>query len=210
MRCGCARCFQSGGQRPQIHGARQGRHGHLCPVRKGRRRPLSRAFCVTDTGIGIAEDRLGDIFEPFRQVENSFTRTYQGAGLGLSIVHRLVDLMDGTINIESTPAKARACMSSCPSRRTGMRHQAPPTSICRKAWRQELRVLLVEDDPSNRFPTQMLLEKAGHKVILAENGRQAIDLLAANDIDCILMDIQMPVMDGIEAHPHHPKQTSSR
>jgi len=60
-------------------------------------------------------------------------------------------------------------------------------------------VLLVEDDPSNRLPTQKLLEKAGHDVFLAENGQQALDLLAANDIDCILMDIQMPVMDGIEA-----------
>ena len=74
---------------------------------------------------------------------------------------------------------------------------AAETSFTGTGYR--LRVLLVEDDPSNRLPTQKLLEKTGHEVFLAENGRQAFELLAANDIDCILMDIQMPVMDGIEA-----------
>ncbi len=155
-------------------------------------------FCVTDTGIGIAEDRLREIFEPFRQVENSFTRSYQGAGLGLSIVHRLVDLMDGTISIESIPGEGTSVHVVLPFRTIKVNSstdasQSPGDSgIC-------LHVLLVEDDPSNRIPTQKLLEKAGHKVILAENGQQALDLLATNDIDCIFMDVQMPVMNGVEA-----------
>jgi two-component system sensor histidine kinase EvgS len=155
-------------------------------------------FCVTDTGIGIAEDRLRDIFEPFRQVENSLTRNYQGAGLGLSIVQRLVALMNGTITIESTPGKGTSVHVVLPFKtHADASSSAAETSFTGTGDR--LRVLLVEDDPSNRLPTQKLLEKAGHDVFLAENGQQALDLLAANDIDCILMDIQMPVMDGIEA-----------
>jgi len=155
-------------------------------------------FCVTDTGIGIAEDRLRDIFEPFLQVENSLTRNYQGAGLGLSIVHRLIDLMDGTITIESSPGEGTSVQVVLPFKR----HGDTPSSAAETSFNGavgRLRVLLVEDDPSNRLPTQKLLEKAGHEVFLAENGRQAFELLAANDIDCILMDIQMPVMDGLEA-----------
>ena len=155
-------------------------------------------FCVTDTGIGIAEDRLRDIFEPFRQVENSLTRNYQGAGLGLSIVQRLVDLMGGTITIESTPGIGTSVHVVLPFKTyADASSNAAETSFIGTGDR--LRVLLVEDDPSNRLPTQKLLEKSGHEVFLAENGRQAFELLAANDIDCILMDIQMPVMDGIEA-----------
>ena len=155
-------------------------------------------FQVTDTGIGIAEDRLSVIFEPFRQVENSFTRTYQGAGLGLSIVHRLVGLMNGKISIESTPGTGTTVHVVLPFKtdRENSAQIVEPAAIKTGAG---FRVLLVEDDPSNRIPTQKLLEKAGHEVTLAENGRQALELLAENDFDCILMDIQMPVMSGVEA-----------
>jgi two-component system sensor histidine kinase EvgS len=155
-------------------------------------------FSVTDTGIGITEDRLSDIFEPFRQVENSYTRNYQGAGLGLSIVQRLVDLMGGTISIESNPGKGTSVHVVLPFKI----HEDSSSSAAETSFTgtgDRLYVLLVEDDPSNRVPTQKLLEKVGHKVIVAENGQQALEMLAANDIDCILMDVQMPVMDGIEA-----------
>jgi two-component system sensor histidine kinase EvgS len=155
-------------------------------------------FCVKDTGIGIAEDRIGDIFEPFRQVENSFARNYQGAGLGLSIVQRLVDLMGGTITIESAPGEGTSVHVALPFKIPGN----TPSSTVETSFPgtgDRLRVLLVEDDPSNRIPTQKLLEKVGHEVALAENGRQAIELLSAKDFDCVLMDIQMAVMDGIEA-----------
>jgi two-component system, sensor histidine kinase len=155
-------------------------------------------FCVKDTGIGIPEDRLSDIFEPFRQVENSYTRTYQGAGLGLAIVHRLIKLMHGSITIESTPGEGTSVHVVLPFKAD--RRTSPNTS---KSASDRLgtgvRLLLVEDDPSNRFPTQRLLETAGHQVFQAENGSQAIEVLAENDIDCIFMDIQMPVMNGVEA-----------
>ena len=155
-------------------------------------------FCIADTGIGIPEDRLGEIFEPFRQVENSYTRSYQGAGLGLSIVRRLVSLMDGTITIESTPGVGTQVHVVLPLQKSGTDSQAKSNASPGDTG-GGLRVLLVEDDLSNRMPTQKLLEKAGHTVLLAENGRQALDLLAENDIDCVLMDVQMPVMNGVEA-----------
>jgi len=155
-------------------------------------------FCVADTGIGIPEDRLGDIFEPFRQVENSYTRSYQGAGLGLSIVHRLVSLMDGTITIESTPGVGTTVHVALPFQK--IQTDSPTAASASPGdTARGLRVLLVEDDLSNRLPTQKLLEKAGYTVLLAENGSQALDLLAESDIDCVLMDVQMPVMNGVEA-----------
>jgi PAS domain S-box-containing protein len=155
-------------------------------------------FCVKDTGIGIPEDRLNDIFEPFRQVENSFTRTFQGAGLGLAIVLRLVKLMDGSINIESTPGEGTSVHVVLPFKADRRTSSSTSKSVSDRL-ETGVRLLLVEDDPSNRFPTQKLLESAGHHVVPAENGRQAIDLLAKNDIDCVFMDIQMPVMNGVEA-----------
>ena len=155
-------------------------------------------FCVTDTGIGIPEDRLRDIFEPFRQIENSYTRNYQGAGLGLSIVQRLVNLMRGNISIESIPGQGTRVHVVLPFKAAPNTSPDPSKSVSDRL-KTGLRLLLVEDDPSNRFPTQKLLESAGHQVLLAENGRQAIELLAENDIDCIFMDVQMPVMDGVEA-----------
>ena len=155
-------------------------------------------FCVTDTGIGIPEDRLRDIFEPFRQIENSYTRNYQGAGLGLSIVQRLVNLMRGNISIESIPGQGTRVHVVLPFKAAPNTSPDPSKSVSARL-KTGLRLLLVEDDPSNRFPTQKLLESAGHQVLLAENGRQAIELLAENDIDCIFMDVQMPVMDGVEA-----------
>jgi two-component system sensor histidine kinase EvgS len=155
-------------------------------------------FSVYDTGIGIPEDKLTDLFRPFAQVEGSYTRKYQGAGLGLAIVRRLVELMSGHIYIESVlgegtevhvalPIKAHKAASS--KTRT-----EPAGTPC-----AGLRVLLVEDDLSNQVATSKLLEKSGHVVTLAENGVKALDFLRKTRFDIVLMDIQMPVMGGLEA-----------
>ncbi|MFP4109387.1 MAG: PAS domain S-box protein [Desulfonatronovibrio sp.] len=157
-------------------------------------------FTVSDTGIGIPDGKLESLFKPFVQVDGSHTRKYQGAGLGLSIVKRLVDLMGGKINISSQagqgtnvyvvlPFKLPDGVESPKNLETGPLLQA----------KQSLRILLAEDDPSNAMPVQHLLEKSGHAVTLAENGQQVLDLLDDQDFDVILMDIQMPVMDGVEA-----------
>ena len=155
-------------------------------------------FAVSDTGIGIPADRLRDIFEPFRQVESSYTRSYQGAGLGLAIVQRLVHVMQGSISIESEPGEGTDVHVIIPlavASRPGTRTQPETTKHGPK--RKGLRILLAEDDPSNQFPIMKFLEKAGHEATLAENGIQALETLARRDFDLILMDIQMPVMDGV-------------
>ncbi len=157
-------------------------------------------FSVSDTGIGIPADRLQDIFEPFRQVENSYTRSYQGAGLGLAIVQRLVTSMAGNITIESEPGEGTEVHIVIPFSVAGQEGSGSrPAPAAAAAGRKGLRVLLVEDEPSNQFPVMKFLEQAGHEPTLAENGSQALEILSRRDFDIILMDIQMPVMDGVEA-----------
>ncbi|SDB30548.1 PAS domain S-box-containing protein [Desulfonatronum thiosulfatophilum] len=157
-------------------------------------------FTVQDTGIGIPEDRLTDIFEPFRQVEGNYTRYYQGAGLGLAIVQRLVHLMDGSIEVQSDLGKGTRVEVALWLKTGQQASQSGMTMSSGKMTKpRRLRILMAEDEPSNSFATKKLLENAGHVVTLAEDGREVLGLLTAQEFDCILMDIQMPVMNGIEA-----------
>ncbi|KHK02666.1 sensory box histidine kinase/response regulator [Desulfovibrio sp. TomC] len=156
-------------------------------------------FCVADTGCGIPDEAIGSLFKPFTQVSQGYRRNVQGAGLGLSICSRLVTLMGGNIAVDSEPgvgtsiyfcvtfasAQALACQIARPGRRS------PAVA--------GLRVLLAEDDHVTRLATSRMLEKAGHAVTVAFDGAQALERLAAEDFDLVLMDIQMPVMDGLEA-----------
>ncbi|HDQ40581.1 MAG TPA: PAS domain-containing sensor histidine kinase [Desulfonatronum sp.] len=157
-------------------------------------------FSVSDTGIGIPEDRLKDLFKPFVQVDGSYTRSYQGAGLGLSIVKRLVELMGGSVDIDSSPGAGTTVYFVLPFKlpegASGSGQQEPGQLA---EVQQKLRILLAEDDPSNALPVRLLLEESGHIVTLAEDGQQVLDLLKVQDFDCILMDVQMPVMNGVEA-----------
>jgi len=172
----------------------------MTPLAPIRGRELRVLFSVFDTGIGIPDDKFKDLFKPFAQVEGAYTRKYQGAGLGLAIVRRLVDLMHGRIFLESALGEGTAVHVVLPFRLPhGVAAMAVPDSTEACEACPGLRILLAEDDPSNQFPVQRMLEKAGHVVTLAENGRQAVSLLLDQNFDCVLMDIQMPVMDGIEA-----------
>ena len=157
-------------------------------------------FTVSDTGIGIPDDKLDGLFKPFVQVDGSYTRSFQGAGLGLAIVKRLVDLMGGKISMQSTVGEGTTVQVFLPfklPRRTSI----PAEQDSRQSPQagQSLRILLAEDEPSNALPIMKLLEKAGHTVTLAEDGQQVLDLLKTQDFDVILMDVQMPVMNGVEA-----------
>ena len=157
-------------------------------------------FQVQDTGIGIAEDKLQNLFEPFVQVDGSLTRSYQGAGLGLSIVRRLVELMGGSLSIESQPEQGTLVQVILP---VGLPAEYSPNQHEDNGpgytERHGLHVLLAEDEPSNGLFIQKLLQNDGHQVTVAENGKEALEMLDQNDFDCVLMDIQMPVMDGVEA-----------
>ncbi len=167
---------------------------------KRRERDIQVLLTVSDTGIGMTPHRAGDLFKPFVQAENAYTRKYQGAGLGLSIVKRLVELMHGEVTVESMPDAGSTFNILLPLKVPEQPEKEQQLDASESAPdNQGLRVLLVEDDPSNQLPMKRLLQKSGHQVSLAGNGQKALDMLAHQDFDCILMDIQMPGMDGMEA-----------
>ncbi|WP_338668260.1 ATP-binding protein [Pseudodesulfovibrio methanolicus] len=161
----------------------------------GRKRLL---FTVRDTGIGIAERDLSRIFAPFSQVDGSLTRTYQGTGLGLPIVRKLVELMGGNCEVESEPGKGTAIrFFLVVGEHTGAADAAdaaPGPGASRP-----LRLLLVEDERVNRVMARRLLERMGHTVVEAENGRDCLTLLRDHSFDAVLMDVQMPLLNGLDA-----------
>ncbi|WP_152555016.1 ATP-binding protein [Desulfonatronum thiodismutans] len=171
----------------------------MVPIRSWKPGAARLLFTVTDTGIGIPENKLKDLFQPFTQVDGSYTRRHQGAGLGLAIVKRLVELMDGNLCMESREGEGTSAHFALHFKLpddTTTKNDSPLPSASAPSG---LRILLAEDDPSNAFPTQERLKLAGHHVTLAENGKQVLKLLKEQDFDVILMDIQMPEMDGLEA-----------
>jgi|GEM_PF-486260 len=154
---------------------------------------------VSDTGIGIPDAQLGAIFEPFGQVEGVYVRRFGGAGLGLSIVRRLVALMGGEIAVDSAEDSGATFYVSLP---LGRLDAPAPTEAVRPGTMAPgggLRVLLAEDDAVSLMSFSRMLTKAGHQVDTAEDGARVLALLAQRDYDCILMDVQMPVMDGVAA-----------
>ena len=156
---------------------------------------------VSDTGIGVPKNKIVDLFEPFTQVDGSYSRRFGGTGLGLAIVKRLVVLMDGTLEFCSWVGQGTEVHVTLPLRKANSCH--PP------ALEQEipedsdppphLSVLLVEDDPVNRLTVSHMLVQSGQQVHVAKNGVEALAFLSAHHVDCVLMDIQMPEMDGMEA-----------
>jgi CheY-like chemotaxis protein len=156
-------------------------------------------IAVRDTGIGIAPEAVDQIFQPFTQEDGSTTRRYGGTGLGLTISRKLAELMGGTINVESTPGVGSCFSVTLPFiiGTTVIIHQAAETAA---DWDSPpLRVLLVEDDQATITFGTGLLKKLGHSVTTAENGKQCLAALENGTFDIVLMDIQMPVMNGEEA-----------
>jgi len=159
-------------------------------------------FTVTDTGIGIPPAHADRLFEPFHQVESSNTRSYGGTGLGLAICKRLVEMMDGTIGFESTPGQGSS-FSFTAVLRPSDRADQPTPRLSETGTVENLlsgiRVLLAEDNDINRQVSQEVLEQAGATVRIAVNGRQAVEATETEPFDVVLMDIQMPDMDGLTA-----------
>ncbi len=166
-------------------------------------------FSVTDTGIGIPEDKLAEISTPFLQLDSSLTRSYKDAGLGLAVVHRLVELMNGSVSIESSegkgttvrvrlPLKLASADAGTPGLDESEQFERPPEPDTEDR-RRGLRLLVAEDERINQLALQKLLESEGHHVTVVSDGGQVLASLVLEDYDCILMDIQMPVMNGAEA-----------
>ncbi len=153
-------------------------------------------FSVGDTGIGIEQQRLNHLFSAFVQADSSISRKHGGTGLGLSICRQLVDLMGGQISVRSHVGKG-----SVFSFALEFKHQKRVRSRAAVTIPKRLQgnILLVEDNAINQQVAGELLESYGLLVIIADNGQQALDCLHNNDIDLVLMDIQMPIMDGMQA-----------
>lgn len=150
-------------------------------------------FEVQDTGIGISAAAMARLFEPFSQGDSSTTRRFGGSGLGLAICRQLVDLMGGTLEATSSPGQGARFWFSIPLRRGGI---AQPTSSGSAMLR---RVLVAEDNAVNRLVAARLLEQLGCQVVVVEDGQRAVERVRAGDIDLVLMDCQMPRMDGFAA-----------
>ncbi len=164
--------------------------------------PVWLRFEVRDTGIGIAPERQQVIFEPFAQADSSTRRTYGGTGLGLSISARLVELMGGQLTLTSALGQGSTFTFTIPLAQAveplpvveEAADPTPPPMATRAA-----RILLVEDNPVNQQVMTLLLEKVGHQVEAATNGREALERLEQQRFDVVLMDVQMPEMDGLRA-----------
>jgi PAS domain S-box-containing protein len=157
---------------------------------------------VTDTGCGIDPDKYDLIFSKFQQAEMSTSRKYGGSGLGLSIVKEIAALMDGTITVDSEPGKGSRFTLVIFVEEPGYSSEVPSASAPEQSVAPdfpELRILLAEDDEINIRLALTLLKKLGDHVTVARNGIEVIQKLKNNNFDLILMDIEMPEMDGIEA-----------
>lgn len=167
-------------------------------------------FSIRDTGIGIPPERIRHIFDAFTQADNSITRKYGGTGLGLSITRRLVELMGGQLTVDSQPgtgscfhftlpagAQNHRAVAQNPSKSDAISNNNPSSAAIPKSSRG-LDILLTEDNPINQKLALMLLERRGYRVTLAENGRKPLKRFPVK-FAAVLMDMQMPVMDGIQA-----------
>ncbi len=153
---------------------------------------------VTDTGLGIPEDLQRKLFIPFSQVEALDTRSYEGTGLGLSICKQLVKMMGGEIGMNSEDGKGSKFWFTFPAR-TAQKTQVIAQEKVASVSPKKLNILFAEDKVVNQKVVKIMLTSMGHEVCIARNGQEAIDLYQTGRFDIILMDIQMPVMDGVTA-----------
>ena len=152
---------------------------------------------VSDTGMGIPESKIDSIFEPFQQL--SPTRIYnKGVGLGLPISKKIIDALGGNIKIDSVVGRG-SCFTLDFNFPIAENSESTEEKIKTNTSLAAMTILLVEDDQISRLAIQTWLKDKGHKIIIAENGKRAVDYLQENDVDVILMDVHMPEMDGIQA-----------
>jgi signal transduction histidine kinase/CheY-like chemotaxis protein len=162
-------------------------------------------FAVRDTGMGIPKEKQDSIFQAFAQADGSMTRRFSGTGLGLTISSRLVEMMGGKIWVESLPAQGSCFRFTIPATEPAFDEPVPavspvsPAIPCGPGEHHPLRILVAEDHPVNQQIVMRMLENYGHRAVLAGNGREVLQALTQSPFDLILMDVQMPIMNGLEA-----------
>ena len=155
----------------------------------------------SDTGIGMSREEVARIFKPFAQSDSSITRRYGGTGLGLVICKELVEMMGGDISVASEPGRGSIFSFHLPFRLPDAAVPAvwPEAEAAPAVYLPGKRVLLVEDNEINQEVATAMLAETGVEVTMAANGEEAVQAVAASRYDLILMDVQMPLMDGLEA-----------
>jgi len=172
-----------------------------CCIQKENKNTCWIEIAVSDTGVGIPSEKLTTIFESFSQADESVTRRYGGTGLGLTIARQLIDLQKGKIEVESKEHVGSTFKITIPytSGKATKLSKQPKSKNIAEISGQTLRVLLVEDNDINRLYAKSILENWKCKTDIAENGLVAVEKLKSKVYDVVLMDVQMPVMDGYEA-----------
>ena len=158
-------------------------------------------LAVSDTGIGIPASAMPTLFDRFTQADSTTMRRYGGSGLGLAITRDIVQMMGGTIETSSTPGQGSRFLVTIPSRLAERDEGAAPglEPAAGDAERPSLRILVAEDNGVNQILISAVLERLGHRAQLVDDGQQAVDAVRAGTWDVVLMDLQMPGMDGMEA-----------
>lgn len=160
-------------------------------------------FKVSDTGIGIAEQHIGLLFQPFTQVDEGHTRSFSGTGLGLSICKKLVELMGGTISVHSIEGKGSTFSFQIPLIKSDeeliIEDEFASVATPSKAPIKKLNILLAEDNLMNQFIAKKIFSSLGYTIDVAQNGLEAVNKTKVQLYDMIFMDIQMPEMDGLAA-----------
>jgi CheY-like chemotaxis protein len=168
----------------------------IASVRETENESITLQVEVVDNGIGIPEEQQEEIFAPFVQADGGIDRKFSGAGLGLSIAKRFIELMDGAIWVESEPDKGSRFVFT-----TKLQVKEPEAAGSGPVFYEGMTALLADDVEINRDIVMALLEDTGLKFVCAENGQEAVDHFTADPegFHIIFMDINMPVMDGVEA-----------
>jgi len=156
-------------------------------------------FRVADTGIGIPPDRLAEVFEKFAQLDSAKDRRFGGTGLGLALSRELAELMGGTLSAESAPGVGSVFRLRLPVALAAADPPAPAAAASAKAGPLDVRILAAEDNATNQVILRALLEPLGAQLTLVGDGRQAVEAYRVGGFDLMLMDIQMPVTDGVAA-----------
>jgi CheY-like chemotaxis protein len=158
---------------------------------------------ISDTGIGVSKDRIRTIFEPFEQADAAISRKYGGTGLGLTICRNMIEMQNGELLVQSEEGKGSAFTVRIPYQLSmeAMQENETNQDIDYKSLGHK-KVLVAEDVELNQYLARHILESWDFEVTIVSNGKEAVDQLQVEPYDCILMDVQMPEMDGMEATRH--------